>query len=107
MTQRQALKLATQKWGAKAWTELNRRALVGEARAKVSEELKAHREAKPKHGEPGWREWRDREESLMGEVLRNRCQLGYTISLGGFGIGRAVRGYGDTWEEAWERANRH
>jgi hypothetical protein len=108
ITRTAALKAARKKWGTKAWVELRRDALTGEDRKRVSAELKALRERQPDPKTAPVEERRayHRErERLMGEVLTHRCSLGYMLSLGGdVIIGRAVHGYGDTWEEALKQA---
>jgi len=130
MTTAQALKLAREKWGRRAevrdggkrFRDGTKRPTATE-RAQMQAELPAHRAAKPPRPDVAtfgdertiaeyrealavWdracRGWKEREEYLRGNLLASRrFAVGSIMEvLGAF----HVRGEGDTWEEAFAKA---
>jgi hypothetical protein len=122
VTKAKALKVAQAKWGAKGYVRMNRRVTWNEAgREKARVELKEHRTWKPVRpdnlydGKPAisvsdrdfwlarFRAWRKEEERLMTIALSHRYDVGILSNEIGFAM-FSIRGSGDTWEQALERA---
>jgi hypothetical protein len=110
MTQAQAFQWAKSKWGKDAWTELRRTAPVGEERKRLTAEMVAHRAKEPpfKGSTPEERKaWHTEHKRFQGLLLSQRCQLGNLFHMPGLGVGREIKGWGDTWEEAIAHAERN
>jgi len=98
MTRREITKLAEAKWGKRAVVKENRSAPTPAEREEARKLLTKLRENKT----PENRRERD---ALLSVVLSHRYWIGEIHMLPGLGPCIGVRGHGDTWEEAWERAN--
>jgi hypothetical protein len=108
MTKQQALAEARKRWGKNAIVRFNRGAFRKADRTTASADLKSHRAEKPQRPVPvtpeytvAWRAWKVEEDRLMGICLHYPCDVGDSFTLPMFGAGFAVKGSGDTWEEAF------
>jgi hypothetical protein len=116
MTRARLLALAAARYG-NVEVEVDRGAPVGERRRELTEQLRAHRAAKPPlAGQLGRhtlqecraitdarRAWLNEEDRLMDLLLRYRFELLQPMRIPGISA-RCQIGYGDTWDEVAERA---
>lgn len=102
MNRSQALKEAARLWGKKAAVQDDgpKRPSSPELRAACSAELKELNAARTKDET---KEARQRRMQLLGESGHYRYQVGTIVSMCGL-AGFFVRGQGDTWEEAFAKA---
>lgn len=92
MSKAKALKEARSRWGSQAHIEYNGRAMTEPEKRPLRERL-AQLRAEDKR-----ETWRER-EALVGVLLTTRCKVGH------LSWAYHVRGSGDTWEEAFEKAD--
>lgn len=99
MTKTQAMKEAVRRWGPDAIIQDDRKCTTTKESRKAASEK---RQALLKTLTPEEKKARRKElDELLFQTLRNRYSVGVH---GGFYIG--IRGYGDSWEECFEVADR-
>src|SRR5258706_8854362 len=109
MTKAQAWKAAWQRWGKRAIIEYRRRALLEADKAPLRirhKEVKAEIAATPRTLETHEkrRALLREERGLFGQLIGDRCNVGNLMDiLNAF----HVMGSGDTWEQAFAKADEH
>lgn len=96
MNEQAALTEARRLWGRDARVRYNKKALTDEAKLPLRSRLAELRA----QADPATKAERS---ELSGRIVTYRCELMVVSRAAGLAIGH-VRGWGDTWEEAFKRA---
>lgn len=114
MTKAQALMEARTRWGKNAVVRYNKGAFREGDRKQASADLKEHRTHKPVVPPTGrdaayvqaFREWKAEEEKLFWIVMREPCDVGTLDNIANVFTAFHIHGSGDTWEQAFAKADR-
>lgn len=99
MNAKQALAQARRIWGKRAAVEDIKIVTSPEIRDKAQQEWLTFKHLKPSERPKNW-------QSIDSARLRYRFSVGSIDNVAGMFNVFHVRGYGDTWEQAFERAQR-